>query len=327
MMSESEILQLVIPPHLAGQRLDQALAELIPDYSRARLQQWIKAGKVTINGNSCRPRDKLRGSESIEVQIEHEPQTAWQAEDVPIDIVYEDEAVIIINKPAGLVVHPGTGNHTGTLVNGLLHHDEKLIEVPRAGIVHRLDKDTTGLLVVARTLAAHTQLVERLQARDVKREYETVVIGTMTAGGTVDEPMGRHPVHRTRMGVLVSGGKTAITHYRVKQRFRAHTHLQVNLETGRTHQIRVHMAHIRHPIVGDGVYGGRLRLPPKSSDTLVETLRGFSRQALHAARLGFVHPLSNEPVEWTAPLPEDMQELLRALKDDAQQHQDEFDDY
>jgi len=327
MMSESEILQLVIPPHLAGQRLDQALAELIPDYSRARLQQWIKAGKVTINGDSCRPRDKLRGNEQVEVRVEHEAQINWVAEDVAIDVVYEDEAIIIINKPAGLVVHPGAGNHTGTLVNGLLHYDEKLIEVPRAGIVHRLDKDTTGLLVVARTIAAHTQLVERLQARDVKREYETVVTGTMTAGGTVDEPMGRHPVHRTRMGVLVSGGKPAITHYRVKQRFRAHTLLQVNLETGRTHQIRVHMAHIRHPIVGDPVYGGRLRLPPKSSDTMVDALRGFPRQALHAAKLGFVHPTTGEHVEWSVPLPDDMQGLLRILAEDMQQHEDELDDY
>lgn len=326
-MSESETLQLVIPPHLAGQRLDQALAELIPDYSRARLQQWIKAGRVTINGENCRPRDKLRGNEKVLVQVEHEPQTAWLAEDVPIDIVYEDEAIIIINKPAGLVVHPGTGNHSGTLVNGLLHHDEKLIEVPRGGIVHRLDKDTTGLLVVARTLAAHTQLVESLQARDVKREYETVVNGVMTAGGTVDEPMGRHPVHRTRMGVRVSGGKTAITHYRVKKRFRAHTHLQVNLETGRTHQIRVHMAHIRHPIVGDSVYGGRLRLPPKSSEQLIAMLRGFPRQALHAARLGFVHPSTGEDVEWSVPLPDDMQGLLAALVEDDRQHQDEYDDY
>jgi len=325
-MSETDSLQLVIPPHLAGQRLDQALAELVPDYSRSRLQAWIKNGRVTVNGENWRPRDKCRGNEQIQIEIEHEPQTSWEAEDIPIDIVYEDEAIIIINKPAGLVVHPGTGNQTGTLVNGLLHHDAKLIEVPRSGIVHRLDKDTTGLLVVARTMAAHTQLVERLQARDVKREYEAVVIGTMTAGGTIDEPMGRHPTQRTRMAVLVSGGKMAITHYRVKQRFRAHTHIQVNLETGRTHQIRVHMAHIRHPIVGDSAYGGRLRLPPKSSDVLIESLRGFSRQALHAARLGFVHPSSGEQVEWTAPLPEDMQTLLRVLKKDDLLHQDEFDD-
>jgi len=327
MMSESEVLQLVIPAHLASHRLDQALAELLPDYSRARLQQWIKAGRVTLNGDLCRPRDKLRGNEKVEVRVEHEAQTNWIAEDVPIEVVYEDEAVIIVNKPAGLVVHPGTGNNSGTLVNGLLHHDAKLIEVPRAGIVHRLDKDTTGLLVVARTLAAHTQLVERLQARDVKREYETIVNGTMTAGGTIDEPMGRHPVHRTRMGVLVSGGKPAVTHYRVKRRFRAHTHLQVNLETGRTHQIRVHMAHIRHSIVGDPVYGGRLRLPPKSGETLIETLRGFPRQALHAAKLGFVHPLTAKPVEWSVPLPDDMQHLLRVLADDDRHHQDEYNDY
>lgn len=326
-MSESESLQLVIPPHLAGQRLDQALAELVPDYSRSRLQQWIKSGRITVDGEKSRPREKLRGNEKISIQIEHEPQTSWQAEDVAIDIVYEDEAIIVINKPAGLVVHPGTGNQTGTLVNGLLHHDEKLIEVPRSGIVHRLDKDTTGLLVVARTMAAHTQLVERLQARDVKREYEAIATGTMTAGGTIDEPMGRHPTQRTRMAVLVSGGKPAITHYRVKQRFRAHTHIQVNLETGRTHQIRVHMAHIRHPLVGDKVYGGRLRLPPKSSETFIDALRAFPRQALHAARLGFVHPLTQQEVEWSVPLPADMTALLQVLKQDMQAHQEEYDDY
>ncbi len=326
-MSESESLQLVIPPHLAGQRLDQALAELVPDYSRSRLQQWIKSGRITVNGEKLRPRDKLRGNEVVLIEVEHEPQTSWQAENVPIDIVYEDEAIIIINKPAGLVVHPGTGNQSGTLVNGLLYHDEKLIEVPRSGIVHRLDKDTTGLLVVARTMAAHTQLVEHLQARDVKREYEAIAIGTMTAGGTVDEPMGRHPTQRTRMAVLVSGGKTAITHYRVKQRFRAHTHIQVNLETGRTHQIRVHMAHIRHPLVGDQVYGGRLRLPPKSSEALIDSLRSFPRQALHAARLGFVHPLTQEEMEWSVPLPQDMQNLLQVLKQDNQHYQEEYDDY
>jgi len=326
-MSESELLQLVIPPHLAGQRLDQALAELVPDYSRSRLQQWIKDGRIKVDGEISRPREKLRGNEQISIDVEHEPQTSWEAEELPIDIVYEDEAIIIINKPAGLVVHPGTGNNSGTLVNGLLHHDAKLIEVPRSGIVHRLDKDTTGLLVVARTMAAHTQLVERLQVHDVKREYEAVAIGTMTAGGTVDEPMGRHPTQRTRMAVLVSGGKTAVTHYRIKERFRAHTHVQVNLETGRTHQIRVHMAHIRHPLVGDPAYGGRLRLPPKSSDELIDSLRTFPRQALHAARLGFVHPLTQQEVEWSAPLPEDMQRLLQVLKEDTRHHQDEYDDY
>lgn len=326
-MSESESLQLVIPPHLAGQRLDQALAELVPDYSRSRLQQWIKNGRVLVNGEKIRPRDKLRGNEKVSIEVEHEPQTSWQAEDVPIDIVYEDEAIIIINKPAGLVVHPGTGNQSGTLVNGLLHHDPKLIEVPRSGIVHRIDKDTTGLLVVARTMAAHTQLVERLQVHDVKREYEAIAIGAMTAGGTIDEPMGRHPSQRTRMAVVVNGGKSAVTHYRVMQRFRAHTHIQVNLETGRTHQIRVHMAHVRHPLVGDPVYGGRLRLPPKSSDDLIASLRAFSRQALHAARLGFVHPLTKQEVEWSAPLPEDMQALLKVLKQETREHEDEFDDY
>lgn len=322
-MSDSQSLQLEIPPHLAGQRLDQALAELLPDYSRARLQGWIKAGKVQIDGKDCRPRDKLRGGEKVAVQVEHEVQVTWEAEAIPLDIVYEDESVIVVNKPAGMVVHPAVGNYSGTLVNALLHHDASLEEVPRAGIIHRLDKDTSGLLVVARTLAAHHSLIKQLQARTVKREYEAVVTGVMTAGGTVEAAMGRHPVHRTRMAVVAHGGKEAITHYRVLERYRAHTHIRVRLETGRTHQIRVHMAHIRYPIVGDPVYGGRLRLPVQSSEVFAETLRTFTRQALHAAQLGFDHPQTGEPVEWAVPLPADMQHLLEVLADDRAEHADD----
>ena len=323
MMSDSQSLQLEIPPHLAGHRLDQALAELLSDYSRARLQDWIKAGKVQVDGKDCRPRDKLRGGEHVAVQVEPEVEVTWEAEDIPLDIIYEDESVIVVNKPAGMVVHPGVGNYSGTLVNALLHHDPGLEEVPRAGIIHRLDKDTSGLLVVARTLQAHHSLIKQLQARTVKREYEAVVFGVMTAGGTVEADMGRHPVHRTRMAVVVRGGKEAITHYRVLERYRAHTHIRVRLETGRTHQIRVHMAHIRFPIVGDPVYGGRLRLPVQSSEVFAETLRTFNRQALHAAQLGFDHPKTGEPVEWAAPLPEDMQHLLEVLADDLAEHADD----
>lgn len=316
-MTDSGTIELQIPPQLAGQRLDQAISELVPDYSRARLQQWIKAGKVRVDGKQWRPKDKLRGTEQVTIEIEVEAAVEWVAEDVPIDIVYEDDDILIINKPVDMVVHPAAGNPGGTLVNGLLQHDSSLAMVPRCGIIHRLDKDTTGLLVVARNLPAHTRLVERLQAREVKREYEAVVSGVMVAGGTIDEPMGRHPVNRKQMAVVVSGGKPAVTHYRVRQRFRAHTHIDVQLETGRTHQIRVHMAHIRHPIVGDPVYGGRLKLPRDCSEHLAETLRGFKRQALHAARLGFLHPASDEHVEWQVPLPADMQALVDALADDA----------
>ena len=319
MMSDSQSLQLEIPPHLAGQRVDQALAILLSDYSRARLQVWIKAGKVQLDGKNCRPRDKLRGGERVDVQIEPDVEVTWEAEDIPIDVVYEDESVIVINKPAGLVVHPGVGNYSGTLVNGLLHYDPRLEAIPRAGIIHRLDKDTSGLLVVARTLTAHNSLTKQLQARTVKREYEAVVFGVMTSGGTIETEMGRHPSQRTKMAV-VERGKESITHYRILDRYRAHTHIRLRLETGRTHQIRVHMEHIRFHIVGDPVYGGRLRLPKQTSEAFAETLRLFNRQALHAAQLGFDHPETGEHVEWSAPLPLDMRKLLLALDEDRLEH-------
>lgn len=304
-----------VPDSLAGQRLDQALAQLFSQYSRSRLQQWLKQGCVRVDGRQWRPRDKVMGGERIEIEAQLEEQGDWQAQPIELDIVYEDEALIVLNKPAGLVVHPAAGNPEGTMLNALLHHDPELATVPRAGIVHRLDKETTGLLVVARTLASQKQLVEQLQARRFEREYRAVVNGVMTAGGTIEEPIGRHPVQRKRMAV-VQNGKPAITHYRVEQRFRAHTHIRVNLETGRTHQIRVHMAHIHHPLVGDPVYGGRLRLPKGAGEELIEILRGFKRQALHASRLGLKHPLSGEMMHWEQPLPADMSALIHALDED-----------
>lgn len=320
-MSETEQFNVTVPQVCAGKRLDQALVQLFPDYSRARLQQWIKGGHVMVDGAQLRPKDKVFGGERIELTAIVEEEVVWLAQDIPLEIIYEDEALLVINKPAGLVVHPGAGNPDGTLVNALLHYLPSLVEVPRAGVVHRLDKDTTGLMVVAKNIKSQKILVELLQQRLVKRQYEAVVIGTMTGGGTVDEPIGRHANDRVRMAVTMSG-KHAVTHYRVLERFRAHTHVQVDLETGRTHQIRVHMAHIHHPLVGDPVYGKRLMLPPKSTDVTKEVLRGFKRQALHAARLGLEHPLTGEWVEWTVSRPQDMTHLLSVLRDDTAAHGD-----
>jgi 23S rRNA pseudouridine1911/1915/1917 synthase len=300
---------------LAGKRLDQALAQLFPDYSRSRLQQWVKAGLVTLDGVTCRPRDKVLGGEWVALEARLEDQVECRPQAIDLDIVYEDASLILINKPAGLVVHPAAGNPDGTLQNALLHHDPELIQLPRAGIIHRLDKETTGLLVIARTPAAHKALVEQLQAREFDREYRAVVTGVMTAGGSVDEPIGRHPTQRIKMAVH-RAGKEAVTHYRVLERFRAHTYLKINLETGRTHQIRVHMAHLRYPLVGDPVYAGRLRQPAGASEQLREALRRFRRQALHALKLGLTHPESGEWMEWESPLPEDMQLLLEALRAD-----------
>jgi 23S rRNA pseudouridine1911/1915/1917 synthase len=318
-MPSSEHLTLKVPAELAGQRLDQALAQLFPDYSRARLQQWIKEGQVLVNGKAWRAKDKVIGGEQVELEATTEEEVSWQGEDIPLTIVYEDDDIIIVNKPAGMVVHPAAGNYDGTLVNALLHHAPELNEVPRAGIIHRLDKETSGLLAVARTLKAQKHLVEILQARVMKRQYQAVACGVMTAGATVEAPIARHPVDRKRMAV-VANGKPAVTHYRVLERFRIHTHIRVDLETGRTHQIRVHMAHIHYPLVGDPVYGSRLRLPPDCTPELAECLRSFNRQALHAARLGLEHPTTGAMMEWEAPLPEDMQQLIRLLHEDAERH-------
>jgi 23S rRNA pseudouridine1911/1915/1917 synthase len=308
--------QLTIPLEMAGQRLDQALAELLGDYSRTRIKEWIDAGQVRVNGTKLRPKDKVLGGEGVEIDAAVPVVADVAPQAIELDIVHQDRQVVVINKPVGLVVHPGAGNAAGTLQNALLHFDPKLAQVPRAGIVHRLDKDTSGLMVVARTIESHTALVRAIEAREVEREYEAVCVGVMTAGGVVDAPIARHPVDRLRMAVR-EDGREAVTHYRVIQRFRGHTHVRLKLESGRTHQIRVHMAHIHYPLVGDRVYGGRLLLPKGASASLVGMLRGFRRQALHAARLAFEHPTSGKPIESAAPLPADMQALLAALAEDA----------
>ena len=303
---------------MRGRRLDQALAELVPDYSRSRLQQWIRAGQVILDDRVPRTRDIVQGGEQVRIDAEVAAESAVEAQAIPLCVVYEDADVLVINKPPGLVVHPAAGNPDRTLQNALLHHDPELAALPRAGIVHRLDKDTSGLMMVARNLAAHNRLVTALQAREIRREYLAVVNTVLTAGGEVEAPIGRHPVDRKRMAV-VAGGKPARTHYRVVERYRAHTLVRLRLETGRTHQIRVHMAHIHCPVVGDPVYGGRLRQPRGAGEALRNVLQGFRRQALHAQRLAFQHPGSGVPVSWEAPVPVDMQELIDALHADAEQ--------
>jgi 23S rRNA pseudouridine1911/1915/1917 synthase len=302
-----------VPYEMAGMRLDQVLAELFSDYSRSKLQTWVKAGRVQVNGKILKPKDKLEGGETIALDAEAEVVVTSEAEDIPLDIVYEDDSILIVNKPAGLVVHPAAGNWSGTLLNALLNHEPNLETLPRAGIVHRIDKETSGLLMVAKTLQAHNSLTQQLQDRDIHREYLAITRGRMTAGGTVDEPIGRHPTDRKRYAVRESG-KEAVTHYRVVKRFTRHTFIQVKLETGRTHQIRVHMAHIRFPLLGDQVYGGRFQMPPDCSEQLEKELRSFKRQALHAAKLGLQHPVTDEYLEWEQPLPEDMSRLLAALE-------------
>ncbi len=319
-MTNTEHLSSRVPDALAGMRLDQALAEMFSGYSRARLQQWIRGGQVTVDARQWRAKDKVLGGEQIELIATLAEEVSSQAQAIPLDIVYEDEHLLVINKPAGLVVHPAAGNHDGTMLNALLHYAPELVHVPRAGIVHRIDKETSGLLVVARNLTAQADLVQQLQERSIEREYEAVTMGVMTSGGSVDAPIGRHPVDRKRMAVTRSG-KSAISHYRVVERFRIHTHIKVHLETGRTHQIRVHMAYIHHPLLGDPVYGGRLRIPPSSSESLMTTLRTFKRQALHAARLALQHPESGEPMEWQAPLPDDMSALIKELHTDRIAHE------
>ncbi len=307
------ILTARVPAQMAGLRLDQALARLFPDYSRARLQQWVRAGHVRVDGQPSRSRDKVRGGEAVALHPQAQEREDWQAQALPLDVVYEDDELIVVNKPPGLVVHPAVGNPDRTLVNALLHHDPRLARVPRAGIIHRLDKHTSGLLVVARSLRSHKRLVDELKRRSVSREYRTLVIGVLTAGGRIEAAIGRDPRHRTRMAVVTSG-KPAVSHYRVLERFQAHSYLRVMLETGRTHQIRVHMAHLRHPVLGDPLYGGRLKLPPGATPQLADSLRAFKRQALHAARLQLTHPASGETVSWEAPLPDDMARLLHLLR-------------
>ena len=311
----------LVPESAAGRRLDAVVAELFPEYSRSRLSAWIKSGDVTVDGATARPRDPVRGGEAVLLHAVEEVQTRAEAEDIPLDILYEDEHVFVLDKPAGLVVHPGAGNPAGTLVNALLHRDPSLDKLPRAGIVHRLDKDTSGVMVVARTLPAHTALVAQLSARQVHRQYLAIVVGALVSGGTANAAIDRHPRDRLRMAVR-EDGKEAVTHYRLRERFRNHTALECRLETGRTHQIRVHMAHLKQNIIGDPLYGGSFKLPKGASDELIAALRGFKRQALHAEVLEFAHPVSGAPVRCEAPVPEDMTRLMALLREDAAAHAD-----
>ncbi len=309
-----------IPEALSGKRLDVVLAELMPDYSRNRLKQWLLDGQILLDGQQVKPKTKVHSDQQLELNV-HVADVSDEClpEDIPLNIVYEDESLIVVNKPAGLVVHPAVGNRQGTLQNALLFYDATLADVPRAGIVHRLDKDTSGLMVVARTLVSHKYLVDQIQRRDVHREYQTLVHGVMTGGGTVDQPIGRHSHDRVRMTVR-EDGRPSVTHYRVLNRYRVYTHLHVELETGRTHQIRVHMQHLRHPVVGDPVYSGRSRIPAEADESFLELLKNFKRQALHAWRLSLHHPETGELIQWEAPLPEDMQKLVAAMKEDMEQH-------
>ena len=306
---------LTLAPEAAGLRFDQALAQALPQYSRARLKTWIESGAVQVDGRPLRGKDRVLGGEQVRIHAQLPAQSRVQAEAMPLNVLFRDRAVLVIDKPAGLVVHPGAGNVRHTLQNALLALDPKLALVPRAGLVHRLDKDTSGLLLVARTPEAHTALTAAMAARQITREYLAVCTGAMTGGGTIDEPIGRHRTLRTRMAVR-SDGRPAVSHYRIERRFRAHTLVRVTLETGRTHQIRVHLAHIGFPVVGDPVYGGRRRLAKGSSPALAAELQAFPRQALHAARLKLTHPLTHREHESRSPLPEDMQRLLGALEAD-----------
>ncbi|MCE0559065.1 MULTISPECIES: 23S rRNA pseudouridine(1911/1915/1917) synthase RluD [unclassified Motilimonas] len=322
-MSQELELQGEVAPHQIGQRLDQALAELFPDYSRSRIKEWILADRVLLDGRIAnKPREKVLPGQEIVLNAVLEDEVRFEAQPIPLNIVYEDDDILVINKPADLVVHPGAGNPDGTVLNALLHHCPSIVEVPRAGIVHRLDKDTTGLMVVAKTVPAQTHLVTALQARNITREYEAIAIGKLTAGGLVDAAIGRHSTHRTQMAVKETG-KPAVTHYRVAEKYRSHTRLRLRLETGRTHQIRVHMSHLGHPLVGDQLYGGRARLPKNAGPELVTVLRGFKRQALHAAMLELEHPITGELMQWHAPIPDDMVELAEILRQDTKDNPQE----
>ena len=298
---------------MTGERLDASLAEMLPDFSRSKITAWIKSGDALINGKNFKPKDKVSGDEAIDLTLNQKQSNDWAAEEIPLNVVYEDEDIIVINKQFGLVTHPGAGNWTGTLANALLYYDPALSRLDRAGIVHRLDKNTSGLMVVARNEKSQKYLVEQLQNHSVDREYSAIVYGHMIAGGTVDEPIGRDPKDRVKQAVSMSG-KNAITHYRAIDRFKSHTHVKVVLETGRTHQIRVHLSHVGHSLIGDPMYGGRVRFPKKACEELKEALLNFKRQALHSKKLTLNHPISGELMSWKAPLPDDMLGLLEVLK-------------
>lgn len=307
---------LTIPDDLGGMRLDQAMTKLLPEFSRTQIQDWIKNGGITVNDKIWKARETVLGGEKISINATRKAQPTWNAQPIALNIVYEDDALLVVNKPIGMVVHPAAGNLDGTLLNALLHHAPELQALPRAGILHRLDKNTSGLLVIAKTHNALQHLSKQLKARTITRIYQAVVYGVMTSGGTVDEPIGRHPVQRKKMAVIETG-KPAVTHYRVVERYRAHTRIKVQLETGRTHQIRVHMAYIQYPLLGDPVYGGRLQLPKGASADLIKKLREYKHQALHASELSLTHPVTKKIMTWQAPIPEEMQTLITVLKADA----------
>ncbi|MDA9558143.1 23S rRNA pseudouridine(1911/1915/1917) synthase RluD [Vibrio sp.] len=319
MAQQIELTQKVKESQL-GQRLDQAIAELFSDFSRSRLKEWLLDGKVSVDGViTTKPRTKVMGGEAISIQAEIEDEERWEAQDIPLDIIYEDDDIIVINKPRGFVVHPGAGTPDRTVLNALLFHYPDIAEVPRAGIVHRLDKDTTGLMVVAKNVPSQTRLVRALQKRKITREYEAIAIGRMTAGGRVEQAIGRHSTKRTLMAVTPTG-KPAVTHYRVAEHFREHTRIRLRLETGRTHQIRVHMSYLQYPLLGDVAYGGRARIPHGATQELTDMIRAFDRQALHAAMLRFIHPVTGEEMEFHAPIPDDMIIMSSALREDTKEH-------
>lgn len=310
----SKILEsFIIPNDAVGKRLDQVASDLLPDYSRALIQSWIKQGSLLVDGKVTKTRFKLVGGEQIDISAELEEQDEWLAEDIPLAIVYEDEDILIINKQAGLVVHPAAGNRNGTLLNALIFHNADQVLLPRAGIVHRLDKDTSGLMVVAKSLAAQTALVQQIQNKEVTRQYFAIAFGEMSGGRSIEEPIGRHSTQRTKMAVD-DKGKPAVTHIRLLKRFKNYTYVGAQLETGRTHQIRVHMSHIGYPLVGDPVYGGKSKLPKAASPLLSETLKAFNRQALHATYLGLEHPVTGEFLDWQIDPPEDFKHLLSVIE-------------
>ena len=306
--------QIIIPKRMEGERIDIALAKMLPEFSRSKITAWIKSGEAVIYGKKFKPKDKVSGDEVIILSANRNQNTIWLAEDIPINVIFEDEDIIVLNKQFGLVTHPGSGNWSGTLANALLHYDSSLETLDRAGIVHRLDKNTSGLMVVAKNQKSQKSLVEQLQNHSVSREYSAIVYGHMISGGTINEPLGRDPNDRVKQTVL-RNGRDAITHYRVIDRFKSHTHVKAILETGRTHQIRVHLSHIGYSLVGDSIYGGRVRYPKKASESLKNELLNFKRQALHSKKLTLKHPKSGELLSWKIPLPEDMIKLLNVLKE------------
>lgn len=306
------MISVILPNRMKGKRMDVSLSEMLPIYSRSKITAWIKSGDITINGTSFLPKDKSIGTEVLKLNIPKNNNNHWAAENISLDIVFEDDDIIVINKPSGLVTHPGAGNWSGTLANALLNYDSNLSNLERSGIVHRLDKNTSGLMVVAKNSKSQKHLIEQLQVHSVQREYSAIVYGNMISGGTVDEPIGRDPKDRIKKAIR-SSGKDAITHYRVIDRYTSHTHVKAILETGRTHQIRVHLSHIGHPLIGDSAYGGRLRFPKKASQEMKDALKAFKRQALHSKKLTLIHPVSGNSMTWKISLPEDMKALLDML--------------